>query len=131
MELMPNASSACGTSKCVSVSERHTCVPCTWSRSCLLSYICRYNISTDDYDPWNINSTYNGNASPVRNNPTVNINADLQGLKLAMNTNQFGRTFQDRTHTFFVRRRPTTPIDLTGTVEYVGGSVGLFWMRVV
>jgi len=44
----------------------------------------------------------------VTENPTVDIGADLKGLKLAINTAQFGRTFQDRSHVFFVRRRPTT-----------------------
>jgi len=67
----------------------------------------RYNISTDDYDPWNTNASYNGAASPVKQNPTVDVGADLQGLKLAINTNQFGRTFQDRSHSFYIRSRPS------------------------
>jgi plastocyanin len=70
----------------------------------------RYNISTDDYDPWNTDATFdddpdNGVASPVTENPTVDIGADLKGLKLAINTAQFGRTFQDRSHVFYIRRR--------------------------
>jgi len=71
----------------------------------------RYNISTDDYDPWNINSTADNNpqagvVSPVQENPYVDVGADLQGLRLAIDTSQFGRTFQDRSHVFYIRKRP-------------------------
>lgn len=71
----------------------------------------RYNISTDDYNPRTTDAAYNENkktgvVSPVQQNPTVDVNAKLQGLKLAINTAQFGRTFQDRTHTFYVKPKP-------------------------
>lgn len=75
----------------------------------------RYNISTDDYDPRNTDYSQNddpehGIRSPVEENPTVDVGLSyLQGLKLAMNTNQFGRTFQDRSHTFYIKTMPTTP----------------------
>tara|TARA_R110002050_G_scaffold92308_2_gene193194 strand:- start:185 stop:1624 length:1440 start_codon:yes stop_codon:yes gene_type:complete len=64
----------------------------------------RYNISTSDY-PWDLNATFNGELSPVQQNPTVNYGL-RQGFKLAINTAQTGRTFQDRSHIFSVRARP-------------------------
>lgn len=67
----------------------------------------RYNMTSDDYDGWNIDAESNRAKSPVQNNPTVDIGADLQGLQLALNTAQVGRTFQDRTHTFFIKKRGT------------------------
>jgi len=44
--------------------------------------------------------------SPVEQNPLVNIGADGQLLQLAINTDQTGRTFQDRSHVFFLTPRP-------------------------
>eukprot|EP00343_Euplotes_focardii_P007404 CAMPEP_0205821278 /NCGR_PEP_ID=MMETSP0206-20130828/6313_1 /ASSEMBLY_ACC=CAM_ASM_000279 /TAXON_ID=36767 /ORGANISM="Euplotes focardii, Strain TN1" /LENGTH=641 /DNA_ID=CAMNT_0053116635 /DNA_START=27 /DNA_END=1952 /DNA_ORIENTATION=+ len=76
----------------------------------------RYNISTDDYDPWNANASMNyagSQVSPVTQNPTVDVGANLQGLRLAINTAQFGRTFQDRSHVFYIKKRPAAFVGKT------------------
>lgn len=78
----------------------------------------RYNISTEDYYGYApvdfggamIDSSFNGAKSPVRNDPYVYFGNDTNGygwpLRLALNTAQTGRTFQDRSHMFNIIRRP-------------------------
>jgi len=71
----------------------------------------RYNISTGDYDPYQTdasmnNDPQNGVISPVTQNPTIDIGAFMQGMRLALNTAQTGRTFQDRSHVFSVFQKP-------------------------
>merc|ERR1719281_805213 len=63
----------------------------------------RCNMTTSDYDPYNTDAQCNqdnGNEvqSPVQQNPTVDVGHKMQGLRLAINTAQTGRTFQDRSH---------------------------------
>lgn len=70
----------------------------------------RYNISTDEYDPYGTDSRYdqdedNGVVSPVEQNPFIDVAGNSKPLRLAMNTNQYGRTFQDRTHAWVVLPR--------------------------
>lgn len=96
----------------------------------------RYNISTNDYAPWNTTAAQNkagkNGASKVnigalvglaedeaiergyvlKNNPVVEpfniaggIGAKFQ-LRLAINTAQYGRTFQDRSHSIAIREPP-------------------------
>jgi len=71
----------------------------------------RYNMTTMDYAPYTTTATCNQNKkgnvqSPVEQNPTVDVGVDMQGLRLALNTAQTGRTFQDRSHVFRVMRMP-------------------------
>lgn len=86
----------------------------TTTLSCVrMEFRIRYNQSTMDYDPYKTNSSMDyddndGIISPIEQNPTVDVGAYAQGLKLAINTAQTGRTFQDNSHTFLVCERPSS-----------------------
>jgi hypothetical protein len=64
-----------------------------------------------DYAPYTTDARCNQNdnagvQSPVEQNPTVDVGVDMQGLRLALNTAQTGRTFQDRSHVYRVEKKP-------------------------
>lgn len=70
----------------------------------------RYNITTDEFDNYGTDYRHNhdiskGVISPVEDDPIIDVGGIAKPLRLAMNTNQYGRTFQDRTHMFLVLPR--------------------------
>jgi len=61
----------------------------------------RYNMTSTDYDAWNIDASSNGANSPVQDDPYIVLGT--MPVRLAIDTNQFGRTFEDRSFTFEIR----------------------------
>lgn len=55
--------------------------------------------------------TSSGKNSPVKQNPAVDIGVMNRPLRLAINTAQYGRVFQDRCHLFILKPRPTSTGD--------------------
>lgn len=86
--------------------------PCITGSNCNCVVRVRYNISTADLgvsgnrpDKDFVDSASNAAASPVVQDPIVTVGG--VGLQLAIDTSQFGRTFQDRSHIFHIRPRPS------------------------
>ncbi|XP_039249445.2 protein DD3-3-like [Styela clava] len=100
----------------------------------------RYNISTNDFDSWNTFGEHNDNTLALQsiyseygfserearkrgyvyqNDPKLDVFATYKRekkfqLQIAVNVAQFGRTFQDRSHVFYVHHRP---------IDYVGETI--------
>jgi len=82
--------------------------PCIEGDNCNCVFRMRYNMSTEDYPghaPGEfVDSRQNGLNSPIKQDPYVPVE-DIT-LSLALNTDQYGRAFEDRSHVFHIRPRP-------------------------
>jgi len=87
--------------------------PCIADNNCACVLRIRYNISTADFEqrptyPGTVDSSSNSQdptSALITTNPYVQVQG--QNLSLAVDTDQFGRTFQDRSHVFSIIQRPT------------------------
>lgn len=67
--------------------------------------------AAEDWKVWQmtpgLNSSYNGDQSPIQGDPYVALGPnEYEFVSLAVNTNQYGRTFQDRSYNFAIKPRP-------------------------
>ena len=74
-------------------------LPNTPRKNCVLRL--RYNISTKE-TPWDFDVNDN---HKLKNNPVKNTSQGVP-VRMAVNTAQYGRTFEDRTYTFDIIERP-------------------------
>jgi len=96
---------------------------CIETNNCDCVLRIRYNISTWDQGgdkahngvDFPLDWSKNGLISPVKNDPT--LLQDKLPFKLAMDTSQFGRTFQDRTHVFSIAPRPDGVSDVSRIIN--------------
>jgi len=93
---------------------RSSDLPCMVNNSCNCALRMRYNISSVEAGYPNMNRpdtgfidyTYNGKNSPISQNQIVTFDSTVQ-MKLAIDTTQFGRTFEDRSYMFHIAQRPS------------------------
>lgn len=86
-------------------SKQESCINAEGGCSCVLRL--RYNMSSADTTNWGsgaIDSTKNGASSPLKGDPNVMVSGN--NFTLNVDTDQFARTFQDRTHTWNLVPRP-------------------------
>ena len=79
----------------------------------------RYNISTKE-TPWEFT---NLNNRELRNNPVHNTSQNIP-VRLAINTAQYSRVFEDRTYTFNIINRPVSLVNKTIHNVNVAGKRG-------
>ena len=77
----------------------HWKLPSAARENCVLRI--RYNISSKE-TPWNFNVDDN---QKLKNNPVHNTSQGVP-VRMAVNTAQYGRIFEDRTYTFDILKRP-------------------------
>lgn len=75
-------------------------IPDSVSEACVLRI--RYNISTGDY-PWDFDAKRNNVG--LKTDPVMDLGYS-QPVEFKVNTDQFGRTFQDRSYVFSIKKRP-------------------------
>jgi hypothetical protein len=86
------------------------------SDSCVCVLRVRYNMSSNDFPGWDevshpdfpekLDWRFNGDASPIKQDPMVQV-ANFN-LTMTLNTDEYARTFEDRTHTFYIKQRGAT-----------------------